>query len=53
MTLIYFDRRHLFDACRVGFMAQSIDVLWCQGWVYTDRLGSLPFPYTVVSKNED
>ena len=49
MTMIAFDRCYLAAACCVGFMAQHIDHDWCGGWVRTDRLHMIDFPYTVHS----
>ena len=47
-TRIIFNREHLFTVCRVGFMAQQIGSLWCEGWVLTERLQQMPVPYRVA-----
>ena len=53
MTLIYFRSEWLADACRVGFIARHVGRTYCEGWVHTDRLDSLAFPFTVVSNTEE
>lgn len=34
-------RKDLFRVCRLGFMADNIGPLWCQGWVPEQRLPGL------------
>jgi len=38
---VRFYRRDLFTVCRVGFMANRIGTLWCEGWILEDRLDQL------------
>jgi hypothetical protein len=38
---VLFYRRDLFAVCRVGFMANRIGPLWCEGWILEDRLDQL------------
>jgi hypothetical protein len=38
---VLFYRRDLFTVCRVGFMANRIGPLWCEGWILEDRLDQL------------
>ena len=38
---VLFYRRDLFTVCRVGFMANRIGPLWCEGWILEDRLAQL------------
>lgn len=40
-TRIIFNRTHLFEVCRYGFMAQSIGDLWCDGWIKSEELHNL------------
>lgn len=44
-TRIVFNRSDLFEVCRLGFMAQRIGSLWCEGWLPTERLVQLDVPY--------
>lgn len=34
-------RKDLFRVCRLGFMADNIGPLWCQGWVPEQRVALL------------
>jgi hypothetical protein len=47
-TWITFNRTNLFDACRVGFVAQRIGDLTCDGVVLTSRLGQIKFPFRMA-----
>lgn len=49
-TRISFNRTDLFEVCKVGFIAQKIGDLWCDGWVQTDRLSMLEVPYTTAKE---
>lgn len=44
-TWITFNRTDLFEVCRVGFIAQRIGDLTCDGFVLTERLHQLDVPY--------
>lgn len=45
---ISFSREYLFEFCRLGFMADRIGSLWCEGWVYADRLALIDRPYEIL-----
>lgn len=47
-TRILFNRSDLFEVCKVGFIAQRIGSLWCEGYVLTDRLSQLEVSYRKV-----
>lgn len=38
---VLFYRQDLFAVCKVGFMANKIGPLWCEGWILEDRLDQL------------
>ena len=38
---VLFYRQDLFAVCSVGFMANKIGPLWCEGWILEDRLDQL------------
>ena len=44
-TWITFNRTNLFEACGVGFVAQRIGDLTCDGFVLNERLGKIKFPF--------
>jgi len=46
-TRIVINRTDLFSACASGFVAHIIGSLWCEGWVLTKSLDSLPVSYRV------
>jgi hypothetical protein len=46
-TRIVFNRTDLFEVCKVGFVAQRIGTLWCEGYVLSDRLSQLDVAYRV------
>ena len=49
-TRISFNRTDLFTVCKVGFIAQKIGDLWCDGWVQTDRLSMIEVPYITAKE---
>lgn len=47
-TRISVNRSDLFEVCKLGFIAQRIGTLWCEGWMLTERLTKLAAPYQVI-----
>jgi hypothetical protein len=45
LTRIGFRRQHLFEVCKLGFMAERVGDDWCTGWLPTDRLGLMQVTY--------
>ena len=44
---IVFNRTDLFEVCKVGFVAQRIGTLYCEGYVLTERLSQLDVAYRI------
>ena len=44
---IVFNRKDLFEVCKVGFVAQRIGTLYCEGYVLTERLSQLDVAYRI------
>lgn len=47
-TRISFHRKDLFEVCKLGFMAQRVGTLWCEGLIPTDRVKNLQIAYRTL-----
>lgn len=45
---VSFDRRHLFEFVKHGFVASKIGSLWCEGWIMADRLAAIDVAYEIL-----